>query len=515
MNSLWSSGSLLITGRPRGVWARGVRIAGRVPSAVCLLALLLLATALLGNAAGYRELIDRSASMSPAINPGDLLLVHAAPALSVEPGAIVTFNDAALEGRLVTHRVISVRRLSGHLEFLTRGDANAAPERWSVPRQGTIGVIRARIPLIGRATIWMTGALARTLVLSLLALVLGVVALRRIWRPMGRGPTPTALALLTLAAVWGSTLNSTLSAFNATLTTPSNAFSTAADWTAPTVSYADAGRTGAYEAGFIRKSASYYVYANVLDSGSPASGIASITANVTSTTPGKTAVALTPGTYSAGGLAYNYRSAALVAESNLGTGSHTFTITSTDAAANVGVQSFATIVDNTAPTAVDVQSSNVNGGTVGHFDLGDRLTLSYSQIMDPYSILSGWTGAATNVQVALIDGGSTSDSIYIYTTAASPVQIPVGVVELGSTRYLNLGAGQYVIFGATGTGTPSTMKREGSNIVITLGSPNGPSLTSTTSANMTWIPSAAATDIAGNAVSSSATKQSGTAHVNF
>ena len=333
---------------------------------------------------------------------------------------------------------------------------------------------------------------------------------------MGRAPARAALAVLALAAVWGATLDGTLSAFNASLTTPSNSFTAAADWTAPTVSVADIGRTGAYETGVIKKGASYYVYANAVDTGNPASGIASITADVSSVTPGKTAVALTAGTYNVGGVAYNYRSASLAAEGNLGSGSHTFTIAATDAAANASTQSFATIVDNTAPTAVDVQSSNVNGGTVGHLDQGDRLTLTYSSIMDPYSILSGWTGAATNVQVALVDGGgSTSDSIYVYTTAETPVQIPVGTVELGSGRYLSLGAGHYIAYGAPGTGTPSTMKREGANIVITLGSPNGSSLTSTTREDMSWSPSTAATDIAGNAVSAGKAKQSGTAHVNF
>ncbi len=333
---------------------------------------------------------------------------------------------------------------------------------------------------------------------------------------MAHGPKRAALALLALAAASGAALDGTLSSFNASSTTASNGFSAAADWTAPAASSAAIGRTNAYDTGFIKKGGSYYVYAEVSDSGNPASGITSVIANVATITSGKTAVPLAGGSYSAEGTAYNYRSAALTAGSSLAAGTYTYTITSTDAAANAAAQNFTTAVDNTAPTAVDVQSTNVSGGTVGHIEKGDTLTLTFSGTMDPYSILSGWTGAATNVQIVLVDGGgSSSDTIYVYNTAATPVQIPVGVVELGVSGYLNLGAGQYIVYGATGSATPSTMTRQGSNIVLTLGTPSGTSLTSTTRATMTWVPSTTPTDIAGNALSATAAKQSGGSHINF
>ena len=122
---------------------------------------------------------------------------------------------------------------------------------------------------------------------------------------------------------------------------------------------------------------------------------------------GGTAVALTAGSYSAGGTAYDYRSAVETAATTLSAGSKSYTITSTDKAANAGTQTFTTVVDNTPPTAIDVQSTNVSGGTVGRLDKGDTLTLTYSGAIDPYSVLTGWTGATTNVQVALVDGGGT------------------------------------------------------------------------------------------------------------
>jgi hypothetical protein len=331
---------------------------------------------------------------------------------------------------------------------------------------------------------------------------------------MPRGLRRAAFCLLAVGATWSLTLGGTVSAYTGSVTTSSNTFAGAPDWTAPTVASAVVGRSTAYDTGLIAQGASYYVYANVGDTGNPASGIASVTANVGSITSGSTAVALTAGSYSGGGTAYGYRSAALAAGASLSVGSHSYTITSTDSGANAATQTFNTTVDNTAPSAVDLQSTNVSGGTVGQLELGDTLTLTTSKAIDPYSILPGWSGASTSVQVRMTDaGGVTSDYLTFYNNNATPTQIPLGTVTLGSAGYAKMGVGNYVTYGATGT--PTTMTRSGSTITIVLGTPTGTPSTSTALAAMTWTPSTTATDIAGNADTATVATQSGTAHNNF
>jgi hypothetical protein len=334
---------------------------------------------------------------------------------------------------------------------------------------------------------------------------------------MPRRPLGALVGVLALAAGCSLALGGTISAYTASVTGASNVFTAASDFTAPVIAASAIGRSTAYDTGFIKDGATYYVYASVSDTGNPSSGIASVAGNVSSITSGSTAVALTAGSYSAGGTAYDYRSAALTAGASLTEGSNSFTITSTDNAANVSApQPFNTVVDNTAPTAVDVQSTNVSGGTVGHLELGDTLTLTYSGTIDPYSILAGWTGAGTGVEVTLTDGGfSTNDSVKVSTAVASPVQLPLGTIALGSRGYLATGTGNTVTYGAVGSATHSTMTQTGSSITITLGTPSGASSTSTTLAAMTWTPSTSATDIAGNATAATAATQSGVVHANF
>jgi chitinase len=328
---------------------------------------------------------------------------------------------------------------------------------------------------------------------------------------------PATVCILALAGGCSLTLGGTVSAYTASVTAASSSFAAAADFVAPGAATAPIGRSTAYDTGYIDQGAAYYVYANVTDTGNPASGIASVTTNVSSITSGDTAVTLTAGTYSAGGTAYNYRSAVLTAAATLAAGSHTYTITSTDKAANVATQSFTTTVDNTPPAASDVQSTNVSGGTVGRLDKGDSFTLTYTSTMDPYSILSGWTGATTDVAVGLVDGGgTTSDYLQVYTAASTPTsltQIAVGTVYLNSPNYID--AGTYMTFGISGSAVPSTMTRNGASITIVLGTPSTTPDTNTTPAAMTWTPSTTATDIAGNANTATTVTQSGTIRVNF
>ncbi len=333
---------------------------------------------------------------------------------------------------------------------------------------------------------------------------------------MGRWIPRALVSVLAVAALWSVFAGSTVSAYSDTVTTGTNTFSATTDWTAPTVSAYAIGRTTAYETGTIKQGASYYVYANVTDAGNPSSGIGSVAANVTTLTTGTTSLALIAGSYTAGGVSYNYRSAAKSANSTLSAGTYTSSVTATDNQSNATSQNISTTVDNTAPAGSDVQSTNASGGTVGKVEQGDALTLTFNATMDPFSILSGWTGAATTgIQANLYDGGSSSDYIRIYTSTSSPALVPLGTITLTNNNYLKTGTGTSVTFGASGASVPSTMTRSGSTITITLGSASGATPIATGSAKMTWVPSATATDIAGNACSTATVTQSGTSHLNF
>src|SRR5207244_3365001 len=83
-------------------------------------------------------------------------------------------------------------------------------------------------------------------------------------------------------------------------------------------------------------------------------------------TAGQSSVALTPGSYAAGGVTYGYRSSPLTADSPLAEGSTSYSVTATDNAGKPTTNSgFSVTVDNTAPTVsasvVEATSSSTPG----------------------------------------------------------------------------------------------------------------------------------------------------------
>jgi hypothetical protein len=302
-------------------------------------------------------------------------------------------------------------------------------------------------------------------------------------------------------SVWG---NFTASAPNA-----GNSITAATDFRAPTASASVIAKTAGGVVGQLKKGGAYYVYASAGDTGSPASGVSTVTANVSSITSGSTAVALSAGSFTAGGVSYGYRSAAQTAGTGLAAGSYSYSLTMTDTAGNSKTQSgFSVTVDNTAPTGTDVQTANA-GVTNGLAEAGDKITFTYSKAIDPNSILAGWNSGSTNVVVRLNNGaGASNDTVTVF-NAANATQLPLGSVNLGRVDY----TGASITFGATGTA--SSMVTSGTTITITLGTQSAAATTAAATGSMAWTPSSTATDPAGNAASTTAATESGAADKEF
>ena len=280
-----------------------------------------------------------------------------------------------------------------------------------------------------------------------------------------------------------------------------------ADNVPPSVSSTVISKTTPYLPGFIRQGGTYYVYANVADGGCAPSGIATVRANVSTITTGSTAVALTAGSYAVGGTTYNYRSASLTANAALAAGAKAYSITSTDVATNSQTQGgYSVTVDNTRPTGSTVQTAN-GSTTVGRPEAGDSVTYTFSEAIDPQTVLAGWTGASTNV-VARIANNAGGDLLTIR-NAANTAQLPIGSVNLIGTAYVTASRD----FGATGTA--STMVLSGATLTITFGTPSGATGTQVATGMMAWTPTATMTDAAGNTCMTTVTNETGAADVEF
>ncbi|HEX5714204.1 MAG TPA: hypothetical protein VFX85_12905 [Solirubrobacterales bacterium] len=335
---------------------------------------------------------------------------------------------------------------------------------------------------------------------------------------------PVALAAAAVGALVLAAVPAAFAAFGAKTENGGNLVTAAADFRAPQVTAVAIGKTVGGTPGFVKQGGEYFVYANVAaDTGNPASGLATVRASVANITTGSTAIEMVAGAFSAGGVAYGFRSATLTATTPQAEGAKSFSVTATDNAGNAGSLGGSVTVDNTVPQASDVQTTNVGGGTVGLAEQGDTLVLTFSEPIEPQSVLAGWTGAATNVVLRINDNGllglpAGNDSVQIWNSANSAL-LPLGAVDLGRSDYVAGLLGGNVRFGASGT--PSTMTMSGNTITLVLGTYNSTIIvdpgrgTAAGTGTAIWTPVATPYDRAASAMSTTPASESGAADKEF
>ncbi len=87
-------------------------------------------------------------SMAPTLNQGDLLIMRQVSADSVDVGDIIQFRG---EDKYVLHRVIAAEGTGPNRVFITKGDANPAPDPRPVLAEAVTGKVLFYIPKVGNA----------------------------------------------------------------------------------------------------------------------------------------------------------------------------------------------------------------------------------------------------------------------------------------------------------------------------------------------------------------------------
>ncbi|MDQ3740273.1 MAG: hypothetical protein M3389_04935 [Actinomycetota bacterium] len=158
-------------------------------------------------------------------------------------------------------------------------------------------------------------------------------------------------------------------------------------------------------------------------------------------------------------------------------------------------------IDNLTPSASDVQTTDV-GGTPGVIQVGDSLTLTYSEAIDPTSLIAAWNGQTQPTIYARLTHHNQGDRFLFYTTAALTTAIPLA------------GAPGVVLdadFVSSNTTLPATLTRsaDGKSFTIAFTSVPGVSTTPAAAAMMRWTPAAGAKDMVGKASTTTARDESG------
>ncbi|WP_080505219.1 signal peptidase I [Halorubrum aethiopicum] len=118
-----------------------------------------------------------TASMTPAIAPGDVVIVDERDPAAIGEGDVITFVRGDSEVP-VTHRVIGVTESGGEVAFETKGDANEDPDSALVPGSNVLGAVAFSIPYIGYVVQFTDSATGFTL---LVVLPFALLALSEVW----------------------------------------------------------------------------------------------------------------------------------------------------------------------------------------------------------------------------------------------------------------------------------------------------------------------------------------------
>ena len=93
---------------------------------------------------GYSPMSVLSGSMSPMLEPGDMIIIKKPPIEEIEIGEVITYRVGA--DTFVTHRVVDIITTDNQIKFQTQGDANNTIDQTLIEPENMVGSFVLRIP---------------------------------------------------------------------------------------------------------------------------------------------------------------------------------------------------------------------------------------------------------------------------------------------------------------------------------------------------------------------------------
>jgi hypothetical protein len=156
------------------------------------------------------------------------------------------------------------------------------------------------------------------------------------------------------------------------------------------------------------------------------------------------------------------------------------------------------VVDNSPLRAYDVQAVDVAGA--GRLQAGDQLVLTYSTVVDPGTVVSGWNGTGSRTATVTLNQSGSKDTLAV--TGAN----------LGQVALLRNFTARTVTFAGTVSHAVSTTGGVGRSVVtVTLGTVSDATAlrTVTGASNMVWTPSTAVRAPGGTACAATPVTETG------
>lgn len=96
---------------------------------------------------GYKLLVVKSGSMEPVIKVGAIVVIK--PSSVYAKDDVVTFRDPTNPKESITHRIYEVKKAEFTTTYITKGDANNAPDLGEMGKAQVLGKVVFNIPYVG------------------------------------------------------------------------------------------------------------------------------------------------------------------------------------------------------------------------------------------------------------------------------------------------------------------------------------------------------------------------------
>lgn len=115
--------------------------------------IILIAICLIGSMlpipGNFKIMVVQSGSMAPTIKTGSIVIVK--PSQDYKVGDVITFGPFSKTKPSTTHRIYNIKLVDGKPVYITKGDANNAPDQREVQKKEVIGKALFSIPYLGFA----------------------------------------------------------------------------------------------------------------------------------------------------------------------------------------------------------------------------------------------------------------------------------------------------------------------------------------------------------------------------
>jgi signal peptidase len=128
----------------------------------------------------FKVLTVLSGSMEPTIKTG--AIVVAKPADDYRIGDIITFGPNTKTQPPVTHRINDIKVVGGVPVYITKGDANDAPDNKEIQKSDVLGKVLFSIPFVGYVVDFAKKPVGFILIIAVPALVIIADEIKKIWK---------------------------------------------------------------------------------------------------------------------------------------------------------------------------------------------------------------------------------------------------------------------------------------------------------------------------------------------